>query len=342
MPLRGDAKGLKLNRIWCGAERWRTEKVQREMAAHQSRAYARRWGATSRHTIKLGVGGAGGYDGGFLRRTLFPVDRYVVIGNPVAHSLSPEIHARFAESTGERLRYERLLVPQGEFAPHAQRFFDGGGAGANVTLPFKQDALAFAQRASERARLAGAANFLARREGAIEADNTDGAGLLADLRQQGVRLEGARVLLVGAGGAARGVIAPLLDARPLRLDIANRTAARAESLAAHFAALGAVRGLALEAIPAEPYDVVINATSTSTHGEMLALPPNVLAPGVFAYDMAYGPAARAFVERATKAGARASDGLGMLVEQAAESFFLWRGARPATAPVLAALRARTA
>jgi shikimate dehydrogenase len=270
------------------------------------------------------------------------VDRYVVIGNPVAHSLSPEIHARFAESTGERLRYERLLVPLGEFDAHVRRFFSEGGSGANVTLPFKQDALRFADRASERARLAGAANFLARRGDAIEADNTDGAGLVADLARQGVKLAGARVLLVGAGGAARGVIAPLLDARPLQLEIANRTVARAEALAAHFAALGPIRALPLEALRGGAYDVVINATSTSTHGEVLPLPANVLAPGVFAYDMAYGPAAQAFVERARTAGAMASDGLGMLVAQAAESFQLWRGARPATEPVLAALRARSA
>jgi len=273
---------------------------------------------------------------------LASVDRYVVIGNPVAHSLSPDIHARFAESTGERLRYDRLLVPRGEFEAQVRRFFSEGGRGANVTLPFKEDALRFADRASERARLAGAANFLARRGDAIEADNTDGAGLVADLARQGVKLDGARVLLVGAGGAARGVIAPLLDARPLQLEIANRTASRAEALATRFAALGAIRALPLEAIRAGGYDVVINATSTSTHGEVLALPQDVLAPGVFAYDMAYGPSARPFVERARAAGATASDGLGMLVAQAAESFMQWRGMRPPTEAVLAALRARGA
>jgi len=273
---------------------------------------------------------------------LASVDRYVVIGNPVAHSLSPDIHARFAESTGERLHYDRLLVPRGEFEAQVRRFFAEGGRGANVTLPFKEDALRFADRASERARLAGAANFLARRGDAIEADNTDGAGLVADLARQGVKLDGARVLLVGAGGAARGVIAPLLDARPLQLEIANRTASRAEALATRFAALGAIRALPLEAIRAGGYDVVINATSTSTHGEVLALPQDVLAPGVFAYDMAYGPSARPFVERARAAGATASDGLGMLVAQAAESFMQWRGMRPPTEAVLAALRARGA
>ena len=273
---------------------------------------------------------------------LASVDRYVVIGNPVAHSLSPDIHARFAESTGERLHYDRLLVPRGEFEAQVRRFFAEGGRGANVTLPFKEDALRFADRASERARLAGAANFLVRRGDAIEADNTDGAGLVADLARQGVKLDGARVLLVGAGGAARGVIAPLLDARPLQLEIANRTASRAEALATRFAALGAIRALPLEAIRAGGYDVVINATSTSTHGEVLALPQDVLAPGVFAYDMAYGPSARPFVERARAAGATASDGLGMLVAQAAESFMQWRGMRPPTEAVLAALRARGA
>ena len=269
------------------------------------------------------------------------MDRYVVIGNPIAHSLSPEIHARFAEATGERIDYQRLLVPAKEFGAHARRFFDEGGRGANVTLPFKEAAFQFAERLSARARLAGAVNFLASRDACIEGDNTDGVGLVSDLvRNAQATLADARVLLLGAGGAARGVVAPLLAERPRRLDIANRTLARAEELRAHFASLGAVGAFALDAIPAEPYDIVINATSTSTHGEALPLRAGVLGPGVLAYDLAYGPSARAFVESARGAGARASDGLGMLVEQAAESFRLWRGVRPETAPVLAALRAR--
>jgi len=269
------------------------------------------------------------------------MDRYVVIGNPVGHSLSPLIHARFAEQTGDAIEYGRLLVPEGAFAEHARAFFAGGGRGANVTLPFKVDAFEFADVASERSRVAGAVNFLMARGDRIHADNTDGAGLVADLsRNLGVDLRGASILLVGAGGAARGVIAPLLGEKPVRLVIANRTAARAEELARRFAALGAVEACALDAIPASQFDIVLNATSTSTRGERLALPRSVLDNAALAYDMAYGPAARAFVDEARSLGARASDGLGMLVEQAAESFLAWRGRRPETGAVLAELRAR--
>ena len=269
------------------------------------------------------------------------MDRYVVIGNPVAHSLSPVIHARFAVQTGDVLEYGRLLVPEGGFAEHARAFFESGGRGANVTLPFKVDAFELADVASERARVAGAANFLAARDDGIHADNTDGAGLVADLaRNLGVALHGATILLVGAGGAARGVVAPLLDEKPARLVIANRTAARARELATRFAAHGAVEACALDDIPTAKYDIVLNATSTSTRGERLALGAGVIGPATLAYDMAYGPAARAFVDEARALGARASDGLGMLVEQAAESFLAWRGRRPDTAAVLAELRAR--
>ena len=267
------------------------------------------------------------------------IDRYVVIGNPIAHSLSPAIHARFAEQTGETLRYERLLVPLGAFAEHARRFFDAGGAGANVTLPFKVDAFELADAASERAVAAGAANFLAARGRRIEADNTDGVGLVRDLEANlGLALREARVLLVGAGGAARGVVAPLLERAPALLVIANRTAERARSLARRFADRGNIEAVALDAIPRARFDVVVNATSSSVHGEALALPEALFQAGALAYDMAYGPAADAFLARAASRGMRAADGLGMLVEQAAESFFLWRGKRPDTAPVIASLR----
>ena len=269
------------------------------------------------------------------------MDRYVVFGNPVAHSLSPEIHARFAASLGERIEYARHEVPPGAFAEHARAFFERGGAGANVTLPFKIDAFRFAARATQRARNAGAANFLARRGDAIEADNTDGAGLVADLTHNlGLQLRGARILLLGAGGAARGVIGPLLDLGPAGLVIANRTRAKAVELCEAFDAAGNVAAASLADIPAAEYALVLNATSTSTRGEPLALAPQLIGPGVTAYDMAYGEAARGFVARAQAAGARAVDGLGMLVEQAAESYHLWRGRRPETAPLLAELRAR--
>lgn len=267
-----------------------------------------------------------------------PMDRYAVIGNPVAHSRSPEIHAQFARETGEAIAYERLLAPVGGFARAAREFFAAGGRGANVTLPFKVDAFEFASVRSERATLAGAANWLECRDGVVSADNTDGAGLVADLVSNlGVALAGRRLLLVGAGGAARGVVAPLLAEHPAKLVIANRTPERARELAARFAALGPVEGAGLDEIDGG-FDLVVNATSSSTHGERLGLPRGVLREGVVAYDMAYGPAARAFLGEARAAGARAEDGLGMLVEQAAESFRLWRARRPRTGPVLAALR----
>jgi shikimate dehydrogenase len=271
------------------------------------------------------------------------MDRYVVIGNPVSHSLSPAIQSAFARATGETLEYTTLLVPPGKFMLYAQRFFDEGGRGANVTLPYKVNAFHWAGERTERAMIAEAANFLVAREGFIEADNTDGAGLVRDLSSNhDVKLEGASILVLGAGGAARGIVAPLLAAKPSRFVIANRTAARALELAARFRDRGVLEGVALDAIPRDGYDLVLNATSTSTHGEPLPLPAHVLAPGAFAYDLAYGTAARAFVERAKAAGMKASDGLGMLVEQAAESFELWRGVRPDTAPVLAQLRAQMA
>lgn len=271
------------------------------------------------------------------------MDRYVVIGNPVAHSLSPEIHARFAEQTGERIAYSRLLVAEDAFARDASAFFAGGGRGANVTLPFKLAAFSFAAVRSERAQRAGAANFLALREGRVHADNTDGAGLVTDLvRNLGVTLRGASILLLGAGGASRGVIAPLLAEQPGRIVIANRTVDKARALAHEFAPLGAVEACALDALPSDEFDLVLNATSSSTRGEPLSLQAIRWHPRLLAYDMAYGPAARAFVEQARRAGARAHDGLGMLVEQAAESFALWRGKRPDTAAVLDALRARLA
>jgi shikimate dehydrogenase len=266
------------------------------------------------------------------------MDKYVVIGNPVSHSLSPRIHAHFARLLGERIEYATLLAPRDGFAESVSRFFDEGGRGANVTLPFKVEAFELADSLSERASAAGAANFLAAREGAIHADNTDGAGLVADLVNLGCGLRGANVLILGAGGAARGILAPLLALGPARVVIANRTLETARALARRFE--GAIEAVALASIPPQRYELVVNATSTSTRGEALELPAHAISRGALAYDMAYGPAAAAFVEHARAAGARASDGLGMLVEQAAESYFLWRGRRPPTAPVLDELRSR--
>ncbi len=266
------------------------------------------------------------------------MDRYVVIGNPVAHSRSPLIYSRFAAQMNDRIDYARMFVALDTFDEAARGFFASGGRGANVTLPFKVDAYRFAHVRSDRARAAGAANLLAAREEGVFADNTDGAGLVTDLaRNLGVSIAGKRVLLVGAGGAARGVIAPLLAEAPALLAIANRTHSRALDLAVRFASLGPVEAVALGDLP-EGFDVILNATSSSTHGELLELPGALLRAGVLAYDMGYGDAARPFVEYARARGARASDGLGMLVEQAAESYFVWRGKRPETASVLAELR----
>jgi shikimate dehydrogenase len=267
-------------------------------------------------------------------------DRYAVVGNPVAHSRSPLIHRLFAEQTAQDIEYRRMLVPRDGFALAARAFFDGGGMGLNVTLPFKEEACRFATERSARAARAGAVNTLARGSGgAVFGDNTDGVGLVRDLRANlGWEIAGARVLLLGAGGAARGALGPLLAERPATLLIANRTAARARELAAVFADDGRVQGGGLDAIRG-CFDLVINASSGGLSGELPVLPPELLAPGARCYDMLYGAAPTAFEHWASQAGAAAlSNGLGMLVEQAAESFQLWRGLRPDTAPVIAQLR----
>jgi shikimate dehydrogenase len=283
--------------------------------------------------------GVPGYHGGLFDRPL-RMDRYVVIGNPIAHSLSPAIHTLFARQTGEALEYTRLLIERGHFSQSVGAFFEAGGRGASVTLPFKSDALEFATEQSARARRAGAANFLMKRKAGIFADNTDGAGLVADLtRNLGFHLRDTRILLLGAGGAARGVLGPLLAERPRRIVVANRTVDRARALEDEFGDLGEVAACALDVIEPMPFDLVLNATSTSTLGLSLPLPDAVFATGTLAYDLAYGASARAFTSRALAAGARVTDGLGMLVEQAAEAFEMWRGKRPSTAPVLAELRA---
>lgn len=269
------------------------------------------------------------------------MDRYVVIGNPVAHSLSPAIHARFARDMGDSLEYTTLAAPLDDFAAVARHFFDEGGCGANVTLPFKTNALRFAHEASDAACLAGAANFLACDAHRIRADNTDGLGLVTDLiANLNVEIRGKRILMLGAGGAARGVIGPLLAREPQELVIANRTSDRAAELARQFSRLGDIRAASLDARHARPFDIVINATSSSVHGDPLGLPEASVEGGSLVYDMAYGKSASAFLDRARERGARTSDGLGMLVEQAAESYRMWRGRRPATAHVIAELGSR--
>ena len=279
------------------------------------------------------------------------VDAYCVMGHPVAHSRSPWIHARFAELTGQALAYDRCLVPLDGFAQALQAFAAAGGRGCNVTVPFKLQAAQRASRCSERVQLAGAANTLSfGADGTTVADNTDGLGLVADItRNAGFDLAGRDVLLVGAGGAAAGALGPLLAAGPRRVVVANRTLARAEALVQSHAALAALQKTQLlaQALPGLEadwasnftFDLVINASASSLAGSSVPVPASVLRPGSLACDMMYGPAAQGFLDWAVQHGARPRDGLGMLVEQAAEAFALWRGVRPPGAQVLAELRA---
>lgn len=272
-----------------------------------------------------------------------PSDRYAVIGHPVGHSLSPTIHARFARQTGEDLEYGRIEPPEDGFAEAATAFFADGGRGLNVTVPFKAEARAWCDHVSDRASRAGVANTLTlQANGWVAGDNTDGIGLVRDLTANlDIGLAGMRILLIGAGGAARGVLEPLLGEMPADVVIANRTAARAEDLADEFADDGPVRGCGFEALGHEPaFDVIINASAASLGGALPPIPAAAIARDGTVYDMMYGPKAEPFLAWGRDAGAATvSDGLGMLVEQAAESFLIWRGMRPETATVLAALRA---
>jgi shikimate dehydrogenase len=256
-----------------------------------------------------------------------PTDRYAVIGHPVEHSQSPFIHAAFARETGQRLTYERLLAPLDAFAATVRVFIEQGARGANVTVPFKLEAHALADRLTERAQAAGAVNTLVFDARGITGDNTDG------------------VVLLGAGGASRGAMLPLIEAKPASLFVANRTAARADELVARFADAASRHHVALAgggwtSVP-QGFDVVINATAGSLQGEVPPLPAGTYAAGSLAYDMMYGAQPTVFMSHALSAGAaRTADGLGMLVEQAAEAFAVWRGVRPSTDTVRAALRAR--
>lgn len=270
-------------------------------------------------------------------------DRYAVIGNPIAHSKSPDIHARFATQTNQNLRYERLLAPLDGFVATVRTFIEEGGKGANVTVPFKLEAYALATQLTERARAAGAVNTLGFSRDAsgavtILGDNTDGIGLVADIvRNAGVELGGKRILLLGAGGAACGVILPLLHGGPAELVIANRTAAKAQELAQQFAAHGNIRAETFAGLQ-DGFDIIINATSASLGAELPPITPAVFTARSLAYDMMYGAVPTVFMDFARQHGALARDGLGMLVEQAAEAFLVWRGVRPDTAAVFTALR----
>lgn len=272
-------------------------------------------------------------------------DKYCVIGNPIAHSKSPDIHAAFAADTGQDISYERCLAPLDGFADTVRDLVAQGYRGANVTVPFKLEAAALATRLEERARLAGAVNTLRFEAGEIVGDNTDGPGLVADIvRNAGVPLAGKRILLLGAGGAARGVILPFLNEKPDAIVIANRTRATADALVDHFgghvAWPGQVTACGFDEIGG-PFDVVVNATSASLSAAMPPVPATAFRAGTLALDMMYGKEPSPFMRFAAEHGAIMRDGLGMLVEQAAEAFYVWRGVRPQTQAVLAGMRARS-
>ena len=272
-------------------------------------------------------------------------DRYAVVGNPVAHSRSPSIHAQFAAQTGQDISYERLLAPLDGFVATVEAFRAGGGRGANVTLPFKLQAFEYARRRSPRAEAAGAVNTLVFEPEGVFGDNTDGVGMVRDIVDRlGFRLRGCRLLLAGAGGAARGVVQPLLQAGVASIVIANRTVPRAVELA-RLGGDSRVRGCGFEALDADGpagqgFDAIVNATSTGLEDTIPAIPDAAYRGLRLAYDMVYGARPTPFMRHAARLGCpQVSDGLGMLVEQAAESFLLWRGVRPRTDAVLARLRA---
>ena len=267
-------------------------------------------------------------------------DQYAVFGNPIGHSKSPIIHSAFARQTGQDMTYKSILAPLDGFDDAVEAFIAAGGRGANVTVPFKQEAFQLVTRLTPRAELAGAANTLIFEGDEIIGDNTDGVGLLRDITiNLGYPVAGKRVLLLGAGGASRGVVGPLLEAGITSLTIANRTVPRAKLVAERFAPLGPVTGCGYDELAGQSFDIVINATSASLSGSMPALPVGIFAPGSLAYKMMYGLGDTPFRIFAREQGAAIiSEGLGMLVEQAAESFFVWRGVRPEVRPVMELLQ----
>lgn len=270
------------------------------------------------------------------------IDRYAVFGNPIGHSQSPLIHHQFAEQTGERLQYTKQQPEPGAFQQAADAFFAEGGKGLNVTVPFKQDAYSYAARLTPRARRAGAVNTLALLpDGTILGDNTDGIGMVNDLHNLDWPIAGRRVLILGAGGAVRGVLQPLLEQEPAQVVVANRTLYKAEQLARGFSDLGKIEPLRYEDLTGLSFDLVINGTSASLSGELPPLPAGLLAPGARCYDMVYAAEPTAFMRWAEQDGAtETADGLGMLVGQAAESFYLWRQVRPEVTPVMTSMRRR--
>jgi shikimate dehydrogenase len=269
------------------------------------------------------------------------VRRFAVVGNPIKHSRSPFIHGAFARQCDIRLEYRALRVEIGDFPRAARAFFEAGGAGLNVTVPFKEEAAALADELSPRARQAGAVNTLWPGEhGALRGDTTDGVGLVRDMMANlGWRVQGARVLILGAGGAVRGVLEPLLREQPAQIHIVNRTVARAETLAEEFAALGTLSAGPYDGLGEREFDLIINASSAGLGGEGPSLPASVMTERSCCYDLLYGPEPTPFMRWAAHHAAWAvSDGLGMLVEQAAEAFYVWHRFRPETGPVIHELR----
>ena len=270
------------------------------------------------------------------------LDRYAVVGNPVGHSLSPRIHASFAEQTGQALRYDAIELPLDGFADGIRDLQQQGLHGVNVTVPFKREAWELCTRLSVRAQKAGAVNTLSfSSDGSIAGDNTDGVGLVRDLVENlGVGIEGRDILVVGAGGAVRGVLGPLLDHLPANLVLANRTLAKAESLASDFSAAGPIRALPFDGLEGQAFDLIVNGTAAGLSNEVPPIPTGLVGTGTVCYDMVYNlTAPTAFVTWARNHGAAgAFDGLGMLVEQAAEAFAIWRGIDPDTISVIDALR----
>lgn len=266
-----------------------------------------------------------------------PPDRYAVIGYPIQHSWSPFIHGLFAKQTNQNLTYTRMEVAPENLEREVTGFFESGGKGLNITVPHKQAACLLTRYRTPRAEIAGAVNTIAAQETGLLGDNTDGAGLVADLtRNLSLALENTRILLLGAGGAARGVLGPLLGASPEYIEIANRNGERAKQLAQEFRPLGELNGCGFDAIStAATFDLILNATSASLQDTIPPIPPSVIGPTTLCYDMAYGKGDTAFTRWAKSAGAgRAETGWGMLVEQAADAFYLWRGVKPQTKPVL--------
>ena len=268
-------------------------------------------------------------------------DQYAVIGNPIAHSKSPWIHRQFAAQTGQQLEYHAMLAETDAFQQSVDAFAAAGGKGLNVTVPFKQDAWRYADELSDRARLAEAVNTLSFSDGSCYGDNTDGVGLVRDLTANlNLQLNGKRILILGAGGAVRGVLGPLLQAGPADIIVANRTISRAQDLIPVFNDLGNIQASGLDGIPCqEAFDLIINGTAASLQGDVPAIASECINEQTDVYDMMYGASATPFMQWAIQLGAKqAFDGLGMLVEQAAESFYIWRQVRPQTQPVILSIR----